>query len=303
MMNNNISSFYSVVDRAILRLDGPDASSFLQDLISLDINEVTHDQAGFAALLTPQGKILFDFFLVQTEDGFLIDCDKVHAAALLKRLKMYKLRAAITLNNVSEDYVIFAAITKDEFVDSDMVIFKDPRHPQMGYRLFLPSSLYDSSNSHKIFKNIPEEKIETYREHALHLSITSIGEGLNPEQAFLLDVNYDALGAVSYKKGCFIGQEVSSRMKRKGQIRRRTLTISGPGITELDTNPGDDHVLNPIKIMAGDTSLGSLLAKEGDIGAALIRMDHFSNADPSQITLNGHSVTITIPEYLENSDK
>jgi folate-binding protein YgfZ len=176
-------------NRSVLSLVGADASTFLQGLVTQD---VSREGTSFTALLTPQGKILFDFLLFPRADGFFIDCEVSAAPALLKRLSIYKLRAEIALR---EEPLLAVALGEGS---------PDPRHVGLPARAIVERG------------GGPAIDV-AYDALRRSLGAPEFGKDFGGEEVFLLDVNYDALNAVSYAKGCFVGQEVTSRMKRKGE--------------------------------------------------------------------------------------
>jgi hypothetical protein len=252
--------------RAILSIGGGEAKAFLQGLVTQD---VTHARPQFAALLSPQGKILYDFMLHPTAVGFLVDCAATAAPALLKRLAMYKLRAKVTL---SEEPALAVALGEgDDFV-------ADPRHPELPSRAVV-------ERREGIFAD------DEYDALRLALGVPEFGKDFASEEVFLLDVNYDALRAVSYAKGCFVGQEVTSRMKRKGEIRKRTL------IAQFDGAPPPKGAT----IEAGDLAIGEILSGAEGIALALVRVDRLKEAtdDGVHLTVSGRKLRLAVPEYLK----
>jgi folate-binding protein YgfZ len=250
-------------NRAVLSLVGADASSFLQGLITQD---VSREETTFAALLTPQGKILFDFFLFPRTDGFFIDCEVSAAPALLKRLSIYKLRAKITL---SEESLLAVALGEGA---------PDPRHAGLPARAIVERG--ESSPIDAAYDGL-----------RLSLGAPEFGKDFGGEEVFLLDVNYDALNAVSYAKGCFVGQEVTSRMKRKGEIRKRTLIARFDGAAPQKGT----------KVTAGGEPIGEILSGGDGVALALIRIDRLREAETQGAALSagGRMLKLTFPPYLE----
>ena len=270
-------------DRAVLSVSGPEAVSFLQGIVSLDLTSVSQGQPGFTTLLTPQGKILFEFFIQQEDDGVLIDCRNQDADNLLKRLKLYKLRADVTLSDLRESHSVCVAFD-NEAPETDLPegFQPDPRFPALGgRRIGKRAETPDATTT-------PDH----YHAHCMRLGVPSMGFGFTSESVFLLDINYDALNAVSYKKGCFVGQEVTSRMKRKGSVRKRTLIIQG---LPENANGGDE-------ITAGSTSLGALSVVNKGIGLAIIRLDRWEASKPNPILVNDTPVSLKRPDYLDHTE-
>lgn len=259
-MEGNLSS------RAVLSLRGEDATSFLQGLVTQD---VASEKASFAALLTPQGKILFDFFMVPVEGGYLLDCAAASAPSLLKRLSMYKLRAKVTLAHEA-GLSVFIGPAPAAFAQ-----FSDPRLPALPVRrIGPPVASADADEAYDLLR--------------LSLGVPEFGREFAGDEVFLLDVNYDLLGAVSYKKGCFIGQEVTSRMKRKGEVRKRTLIAAGSSLAKGEA------------VMAGGLAIGEILSVRSQTGLALIRIDRLAEATAvgEPLTVAGGPVAISSPAYM-----
>lgn len=261
-------------DRCVLRLGGEDRRSFLQGLITQDLDGLVAGNAIFTSLLTPQGKILFDFFVVDNGDDFLIDCHGDAAPALKKRLTLYKLRAKVT---VEIDEALCVTTSADALSTEDGVAFIDPRLATMGWRA--------------ISKNAQGSESTAYHQRRIALGVPECGTDFNAEEMFLLDVNYDALGGVSYKKGCFVGQEVTSRMKRKGDVRRRTV------IANFDGTPPPLGTA----IIAGESTIGEMLSGVDGQALAFIRQDRWAKAQEKgdQPTCGDLALNLSFPAYLE----
>ncbi|HXI88290.1 MAG TPA: hypothetical protein VNH64_12580, partial [Parvularculaceae bacterium] len=206
-----------LASRSVIRVAGPDAKTFLDGLLTQTPPAL--GAAAFAALLTPQGKILFDFLIAATGDAFLLDVFSGSADALAKRLSLYRLRAKVTIERL-EEWAVAASLEGEDFGAEGVHSFQDPRLAALGRRLIGPVAAIEK------LANLDEAYYDARR---LGLGVPEFGRDFGSDEVFLLDVNYDVLNAVSYKKGCFVGQEVTSRMKRKGEIRKRTLQISFDG--------------------------------------------------------------------------
>ena len=255
--------------RTLLVVTGEDATRFLQGVVTQDVASQQIGEARFASLLTPQGKILFDFFLLKRADGFLLDCTATAAADLKKRLTMYKLRAQVTIDEAPGE--IHATWGGD---DAGRGV-ADPRG--VGRRIYYdavaPTATEDDYNVYRINQGFPE-----------------FGRDFGSDERFLLDVNFDALNAVSYAKGCFVGQEVTSRMKRKGEIRKRTVIISA-----------EDALHKGASVVCGDATLGEVTSATGATGLALIRLDRWRQLDEDRVIVNGALARLTLPDYLESA--
>ncbi|MEE2691436.1 MAG: folate-binding protein [Pseudomonadota bacterium] len=270
--------------RAVLRISGPDSRAFLQGLVTNNVEKLEDGEAAFAALLTPQGKILFDFLLVARGDGFLIDCNATASEALQKRLTLYRLRAKTAIEKL-EDFAVGCIVgNSTRAAGGDVIAFADPRLLALGRRLIGPKA--------GVIDAVGESAAESrYDAHRRALGVPEFGRDFAGDEVFLLDVNYDALGGVDYKKGCFVGQEVTSRMKRKGEIRKRTLTFAYEGEPPPKGAP----------VTAGEGNVGEVLSAFEGSGLALIRLDRLAAAREAGMppTVEGSAVKIGVPAWLE----
>lgn len=272
--------------RAVLRVSGPDARAFLQGILTQDIEPLAPGEAAFSALLTPQGKILFDFIIVADGENFLLDCDRESAEALVKRLTLYRLRAKATI--AREEGFAVAALwdgAAQPQGSADAIAVPDPRLEALGWRIIGKA---DSVAALAGAGAVDEEA--AYDAHRIALGVPEFGKDFTSDEVFLLDVDYDALHGVSYKKGCFVGQEVTSRMKRKGDIRKRTLKLAFDGAPPA----------KGAAVGAGDSTLGEVLSGSEGAALALIRLDRLAAARTSGARLEaaGKPVHIVFPDWL-----
>ncbi len=241
-------------DRGLILITGEDTKNFLQNIITNDIEKVSFSSSIFSALFTPQGKYLFEFFVIKSKNGYLLDCDYKFTKEIVNYLLKYKLRSKIEITDISTDYVI-GLISSEKFFDiqksegktdntiefRDSPLFLDPRNKNLGARIL--SSL---EKLHLTIKKLDLKivKPDTYfaKAHSLGIPIKGI-ENLK-DQLFGLEANFEELNAIDFKKGCYIGQENTARMKLKEKLRRRLLPISS---TEK-LNLGEEIFYNKIKI-------------------------------------------------------
>ena len=241
-------------DRGLILITGEDTKNFLQNIITNDIEKVSFSSSIFSALFTPQGKYLFEFFLIRSKNGYLLDCDNKFTKEIINYLLKYKLRSKIEITDISTDYVI-GLISSEKFFDiqksegktdntiefRDSPLFLDPRNKNLGARIL--SSL---EKLHLTIKKLDLKivKPDTYfaKAHSLGIPIKGI-ENLK-DQLFGLEANFEELNAIDFKKGCYIGQENTARMKLKEKLRRRLLPISS---TEK-LNLGNEIFYNKTKI-------------------------------------------------------
>ena len=240
----NIQNVYILEDRGILFINGADAKDFLQNLISNDINKVDETNSCFASLLTPQGKFLFAFIIVKHKSGYFIDCEKSQSEALFKQLSVYKLRSDVEIMNLSNEFVI-AAFNRKKFLEFDEAkdepgntikyredpILLDPRNKELGARLIINlEKLYLSLKK----LELKDSKVDEYYKLSHELGIAQINMNKLQNKLFGLECNFEELNAIDFKKGCYVGQENTARIKLKNKLSKRLLPIhliSG-GLTE-----------------------------------------------------------------------
>ena len=260
----NIKNVYILDDRAILYLNGEDAKGFLQNLISNDINKVDDSSSCFASLLSPQGKFLYEFIIIRHKSGYLIDCEKSQADGLFKQLSVYKLRSKVEILNLSNEFVV-AAFSHDKFLTFDKAkdisgftlkyredpIFLDPRNKNLGARLII--------NLEKLYLSLKEldlqdSTIKNYYSFSHKLGIVPKDLNKLQNKLFGIECNYEELNGIDFKKGCYVGQENTARIKLKNKLSKRLL---------------------PIKIIKGELLEGeSIYYNESEIGKVLIEKDY-----------------------------
>ncbi|ULR46628.1 folate-binding protein YgfZ [Rhizobium sp. K102] len=263
-------------DRSLLSVGGADAQSFLQNLITTDITSLASDEARPGALLTPQGKILFDFMIWQDSDGYVIETDAGQRDALLKRLTMYRLRAAVTLAPIAEEGIsVCWGEGADGIRDSQGVW--DSRFAKAGITLTRRPGRHGDG---------AEALYDALRvAHGIAIS----GSDFALQDAFPHDVLMDLNGGLSFKKGCYVGQEVVSRMQHRGTARRRVVTVSAA--TAL---PGTGTA-----ITAAGKPVGTLGSVEGGRGLAIVRIDRAGTAmsEGTPLLADGAPVSLALPPW------
>jgi len=233
-MKNN--SVYILEDRAILYINGEDTNEFLQNLISNDINKVTNNLSCFASLLTPQGKFLFEFLITKHKQGFFIDCEKSQAENLFKQLNAYKIRSKVEILNLSNEFVV-AVFSHEKYLTlegsqdilghtfkyrEDPVIL-DPRNKNLGARLIINLEKLYLSLKKLSLKN---DSIENYYKQCHNLGIVPKDLNQLQNKLFGIECNYEELNGIDFKKGCYVGQENTARIKLKDKLTKRLMPIS-----------------------------------------------------------------------------
>ncbi len=281
-------SFSILPDRGLLRLTGDEVTAFLQGLVTNNVDGIGEGDAVYASLLTPQGKILFDFFIIGQPDGVLIDCAREQAPDLRKRLMFYRLRAAIEIDDLSETHCVAALWGEDcpESLNVDVVRFQDPRVPDLGIRI-----IAEVEGTGRTLENLEANRVtpDVYLSHRLSLGVAEGGNDFESGTLFPHDANLDQLSGIDFHKGCYVGQEVVSRMYHKTTARKRILPVTVSG--ELDPDEVD--------IVAGDRSVGTLLSRTGDAGVAVIRLDRLQTAIDGDIpvTVGKQAAAVNKPDW------
>jgi folate-binding protein YgfZ len=266
-------------DRAVLAVAGADARGFLQGLVTNDVTQSSAAGGVYTALLTPQGKLLFDFFLVETApDRILIDVAEARAADLLKRLTLYRLRAKLTLERT--DLAVTACWNGDAPQIEQTIAFRDPRLAELGWRLVGPA---EQLRAHT------DASLTDYHDHRLALGVPDSAD-LPPDQVFPLDAGFEELNGISFRKGCYVGQEVTARMKHRSTARRRMLVVETNG--DLPA-PGT-------ALEAGGREIGTLAGGRDRRALALVRLDRLADAEAAaaEIRAGGVSATVRKPAWL-----
>lgn len=258
-------------DRSILRVSGAEARAFLQGLFTCDVERVAPGSPAFGALLTPQGKIIVDFILSEQDDAFWLDVPAPLAADLLKRLRLYRLRAQIELADLSETLGV-QAIWGEETLPAGAQ--PDPRHPGLGARLIAERATLAQN---------PGDSA-AWEAQRIACGIPQGGADFAYGEAFPHEANMDLIGGVDFKKGCYVGQEVVSRVHHRGTARRRILPAEMAGPAPAPGTP----------VLAGDTEVGTLCSTAGPHALASIRLDKADDAKAAGTALTAGGIALTL---------
>jgi tRNA-modifying protein YgfZ len=253
-----------LTDRGVVRVAGAEARGFLQGLVTGNVLTLQPGEARWAALLSPQGKILFDFLMsaraeASGPDTILLDVKREMVADLVKRLTMYKLRAKVEISNDSEHLGVIAL-----YGGAPGEGARDSRHPDLGTRLILPIAKIEAA----ILTFGGDFGLADYAAHRIALGVPEGGVDFAYGDAFPHEADMDQLNGVDFKKGCFIGQEVVARMQYRGTTRNRVLRVALEGVAPP---PG-------AIVMAGETKIGVMGSSSGARGLALLRIDRAEEA-------------------------
>ncbi len=268
--------------RSLIEIAGEDRASFLQGLVTNEVERLAAGQACFAGLLSPQGKILFDFFVLNAGETILLDCPTPSAADLLKRLTFYKLRAKVTLADVSNRWAVAAAWgegAEQTLKAGASIVFQDPRLPELGFR-----GAVEAGKA----AGFPADA-GAYEAVRIAAAVPEGGKDYAYGDAFPHEACFDQLHGVSFKKGCYVGQEVVSRMQHRGTARTRVLAVAAAAPL-----PGGG-----VDILADGFAVGRLGSAAGTLGIALARLDRAGEAlaKGQPLTAGGVAVDLSVPAW------
>jgi len=285
--------------RSVIAVGGTDRGEFLQGLISNDTKRISQAQAIFAALLSPQGKFAYDLMLVEQNDRYFVDCESTRRAELLKRLKIFKLRSQVTLDDLDTEFVainLFGSDTNARLglgsapgsakILGEGVVFTDPRLSDLGAHALLPRATYAAALNERGFTEAPAG---TFKEHRYTLGVPESSSDLQPDKAILLECGFDELNGVDWQKGCYMGQELTARTKYRGLVRKRLLPIRFEGAP----------LPNGTNLVLDGKDVGDIRAVNGERGLALLRLEHLDAILSQGIDINGTRVTVSVPSWVK----
>jgi folate-binding protein YgfZ len=266
--------FAKLASRALIQVSGPDWRDFLQGLLTQDVETLAVGETRFAALLTPQGKLMFDLFVTGTEHGCLIDVAADRQGALIQRLTIYRLRAKVAITPADTD----VAALWPGLASVPAGWTADPRLPALGYR--------GQDATPPAGATIVDEA--AYHSHRLALGAPDPDADCPADTTYPIEANFDLLNGIDFQKGCFVGQETTSRMKRRGMIKNRMLPIQFDG----------DPPAFGAEVLAGDRRAGEALSGQSGRAMALLRLDRTQGA---ALSVDGRAVAVEWPVYLSES--
>lgn len=289
-------------DRAIIRVAGEEAREFLQGLITNDIADASDMRAIYAALLTPQGKYLHDFFVLQVSDFYYLDCQQHRREDLLKRLKRYRLRAKVEIEDLVESFDCFALFGRDALPMSGIspdagsvgplgkgFAFVDPRRTDLGLRAILPPDLDVATLEERGFNAATKESYDILR---LSMGIAEGAPEIEPEKSFPMDYGLDELNGVSFNKGCYVGQEVTVRMKTRDLVRKCLVPV------RID---GPAPAIGASLRLEGTTA-GELRGLAGPVGIALVRKEALDRAYADNLAFETEEARLIPGAELPSND-
>ena len=294
----NTKKVYILEDRGILYINGTEAKEFLQNMISNDINKVNENNSCFASLLSPQGKFLFAFIIAKHKSGYFVDCEKTQVDELYKQLSVYKLRSKVEIMNLSNEFVV-AAFNREKFLKFEGAkdipgntikyredcILLDPRNKNLGARLII--------NLEKLYLSLKklelrDSSVNEYYQLSHELGIAQKNMNKLQNKLFGIECNFEELNGIDFKKGCYVGQENTARIKLKNKLSKRLL---------------------PIKLISGKLKEGApIYANDIEIGKVLIDdeypfalMKHLDDSfkEDSELKSDNAVLRIKIPSWIQ----
>jgi folate-binding protein YgfZ len=284
-----------LTDRGVVKVSGEDARNFLNGLVTTDVTLVRPGLGRFGALLTPQGKIIVDFLITEAPaghgGGYLLDVPRALAQGFADKLKFYKLRAKVTVENLTDNIGVLAVWDGEPAMKPDLA-FADPRNGELGWRILIPGEL-----KQKVADLIGADLVESdvYEAHRILRGAPRGGLDFMYSDAFPHEANMDRLHGVDFEKGCYVGQEVVSRMQHRGTARTRTVKII---LEDFSPEAG-------LPVLAGDKTVGTMGSTAGGRGLALLRIDRVSEAlaAGAKLTAGGLPIRVAEPEELRSAEK
>jgi len=266
------ANFAHLDDRALVRVAGPDWRSFLQGLITQDVETIAPGEVRYGAMLTPQGKLLYDMFLWADDDGVTLDVAADTREAMIKRLAMYRLRAKATIEPLDGGvYALWSGAPLDPPVGWSA----DPREAGLGWRAIGTAPVTDAEGL----------EARAYDAHRLSRGVGDLARDGLIDKVYAVEANLDLLNGVDFKKGCFVGQEITSRMKRRGTVKTRLIPIQFDGQAP---SPG-------VEVLAGDLRAGEVRSGNDGRALALLRLDR---AHAGDLSVDGRPVGLEVPPWL-----
>lgn len=271
-------------DRGVVAVTGEDAASFLHGVVTNTVKTLVPGEARLGALLTPQGKVQFDFLATPIEDGFLIEIGRAEAPAFAKRLGFYKLRAKVAIVDRSDDFAVFVAWGGIAPEIDGAIGYVDPRLAALGSRLLVPIERAGAVVTNATAADWQALRIEE--------GVPESGLDFTLGEVFPHDVDMDDLGGVDFKKGCFVGQEVVSRMKHRGTARKRVVIARA-----LEPRPAWPDLGS--EITCNEKTIGTIGSSHGSTALALVRTDRAKQAMDSgdAIEVGGMTIALELPTF------
>ena len=276
------SNYFNLADSKFLSISGEDRGNFLQDLITNDIHKCDSTNSIYSCLLTPQGKFIADFFIIDHENSYLIETHKKFAEDLINKLKIYKLRAKVEINIVN-DLLSLSIIKNNDLLQSetDVLLFKDPRNNKLGNKVFVAKNKFKEIEKKY---NLIEDNFEKYRELLIKNLIPFSSEDLIQNKSLLLENNFDKINAIDWEKGCYVGQEITARMKYRALLKK--------SIRAVEIISG--HVNRGNQINFNQNTVGEIISSFNKLAIAMLKIEEAKSIFLNKEILKTESASLKI---------
>lgn len=277
-----MNKFQVLDNRSIISISGSNKFTFLQGLVTNDIREIESGKLDilYTLMLTPQGRFMYDFFIFRNGDRLLIDHESQFTSEIISKLSMYKLRSDVVISDIKDQYQIAFIDQKCRSVESGEYFFADPRDSKLSFRAYIPNDRVESF----LHKNQLVEEKSIYENRLYELCIPEPHRDMIQTRSFPLEYGMENLHAISFEKGCYMGQENTARTKYRGTVRKKLFKfVTDSTIKNIDLGTEIHH---------GDMKIGIFCSSHGSVGKALLRIEELESAGTKEFMLGEYKIKI-----------
>ena len=283
--------YYNLTKNEIIKISGKDKCNFLQGIISNDIKNVENGKPIYSSILSPQGRFLYDFFVIKNQDSFLLECRKVHSFEILKKFNMHKLRSDVNFELQNNFEILLLNIEDIDIVLESLknkMHFSDPRFPKLLSRIYIKGSDFEKIINSSRLKEISNQDYKNFR---LKYFIPDFTEDAEIGKSLLMEMRFDKLNGISWDKGCYMGQEVTARMKYRNIVKKQLFGV------KINFNSFTD---NDIKVEG--ESIGKLMSHNKEYGISFINLKKLDEFFFRKIYSGDSTINLEIPWWAKNSN-
>tara|TARA_B100001027_G_scaffold1142_2_gene743 strand:+ start:325 stop:1194 length:870 start_codon:yes stop_codon:yes gene_type:complete len=283
--------YYNLTKNEIIKISGKDKCNFLQGIISNDIKNVENGKPIYSSILSPQGRFLYDFFVIKNQDSFLLECRKVHSFEILKKFNMHKLRSDVNFELQNNFEILLLNIEDIDIVLESLknkMHFSDPRFPKLLSRIYIKGSDFEKIINSSRLKEISNQDYKNFR---LKYFIPDFTEDAEIGKSLLMEMRFDKLNGISWDKGCYMGQEVTARMKYRNIVKKQLFGV------KINFNSFTD---NDIKVEG--ESIGKLMSHNKEYGISFINLKKLDEFSFRKIYSGDSTINLEIPWWAKNSN-
>lgn len=283
--------YYNFTENDIIKISGKDKCNFLQGIISNDIKNVENGKPIYSSILSPQGRFLYDFFVIKNQDSFLLECRKVHSFEILKKFNMHKLRSDVNFELQNNFEILLLNIEDIDIVLESLknkMHFSDPRFPKLLSRIYIKGSDFEKIINSSRLKEISNQDYKNFR---LKYFIPDFTEDAEIGKSLLMEMRFDKLNGISWDKGCYMGQEVTARMKYRNIVKKQLFGV------KINFNSFTD---NDIKVEG--ESIGKLMSHNKEYGISFINLKKLDEFSFRKIYSGDSTINLEIPWWAKNSN-